>query len=168
MFSDISGSHSDQPSTTSSFRLGVCNVETTYHRSSVPQHSTYPDGPGITAAAVSIPPRGVSASPACDTRVNNTLDKLLECVTLDGVRVHQAAFQAIADANNGIRTSGTPGYDASVDYVAGLLTDLRIQRDRSALRFPNLYHALASTPGPAFAGSCRSNPEQYPLIFRQR
>jgi len=54
---------------------------------------------------------------ACDTRVNSTFDKLLECVTLDGVREHQAAFQAIADANNGIRTSGTPGYDASVDYV---------------------------------------------------
>ncbi|MCM2312886.1 MAG: M28 family metallopeptidase, partial [Steroidobacteraceae bacterium] len=28
-----------------------------------------------------------------------------------------AAAQAIADANGGIRTSGTPGYDASVDYV---------------------------------------------------
>ena len=54
---------------------------------------------------------------ACDTRINNTFDKLLECVTLDGVREHQAAFQAIADANNGIRTSGTPGYDASADYV---------------------------------------------------
>ena len=39
--------------------------------------------------------------------------KLLECVTVDGVREHQAALQAIADANNGIRTSGTPGYDAS-------------------------------------------------------
>jgi len=61
---------------------------------------------------------GVSAgSPACDNRVNNTFNKLLECVTLEGVREHQAAFQAIADANNGIRTSGTPGYDASVDYV---------------------------------------------------
>ena len=47
---------------------------------------------------------------ACDTRVNNTFQKLLECVTVDGVREHQAAFQAIADANNGIRTSGTPGY----------------------------------------------------------
>ncbi len=49
---------------------------------------------------------------SCDSRVNNTHAKLLECVTLDGVREHQAAFQAIADANNGIRTSGTPGYDA--------------------------------------------------------
>ena len=46
-----------------------------------------------------------------------------ECVTLDAVRAHQAAFQAIADANGGIRASGTPGYDASVDYVAGLLAD---------------------------------------------
>lgn len=54
---------------------------------------------------------------SCDTRVNNTFNKLLECVTLEGVREHQAAFQAIADANNGIRTSGTPGYDQSVDYV---------------------------------------------------
>jgi len=54
---------------------------------------------------------GVSAqSPACDNRVNNTFDKLLECVTLEGVREHQAALQAIADANNGIRTSGTPGF----------------------------------------------------------
>ncbi len=59
---------------------------------------------------------------ACDTRVNNTFGKLLECVTVDGVREHQAAFQAIADANNGIRTSGTPGYDGSVDYVVDRMT----------------------------------------------
>jgi len=51
------------------------------------------------------------ASPSCDNRVNNTQAKLQECVTVEGVREHQAVFQAIADANNGIRTSGTPGYD---------------------------------------------------------
>jgi hypothetical protein len=39
-------------------------------------------------------------------------------VTLDGVREHQAAFQAIADANGDTRVSGRPGYDASVEYVA--------------------------------------------------
>jgi aminopeptidase Y len=38
-------------------------------------------------------------------------------VDVSGVREHQAAFQAIADANGGTRVSGTPGYDASVDYV---------------------------------------------------
>ncbi len=58
---------------------------------------------------------------ACPNRVNNTFDKLLECVTLDGVRAHQAAFQAIADANGGTRAAGTPGYEASVDYVAEIL-----------------------------------------------
>ncbi|MEU4575909.1 M28 family metallopeptidase [Nonomuraea sp. ATR24] len=34
---------------------------------------------------------------------------------------HLEAFQRIADANGGTRASGTPGYDASRDYVAGQL-----------------------------------------------
>lgn len=59
-------------------------------------------------------------SAACANRVNNTLSKLQECMTLQGVRSHQAALQAIADAHNGIRTSGTPGYDASVDYAVSV------------------------------------------------
>jgi aminopeptidase Y len=63
-----------------------------------------------------------TAAPSCDRRVNNTERKLLQCVTLEGVREHQAALQAIADANGGIRTSGTPGYDASVDYVVDRMT----------------------------------------------
>lgn len=64
----------------------------------------------------------VAGQSACDSRVNNTHAKLLECVTVEGVREHQAALQAIADANNGIRTSGTPGYDRSVDYVVERMT----------------------------------------------
>ena len=76
----------------------------------------------ITAASALFWARTATAGPAaCDSRVNNTHDKLLECVTLEGVREHQAALQAIADANNGIRTSGTPGYDQSVAYVEGKL-----------------------------------------------
>ncbi|MGI9647023.1 MAG: PA domain-containing protein, partial [Acidimicrobiia bacterium] len=67
-------------------------------------------------------PAVASAGPAaCDTRTNNTINKLLECVTIDGVRDHQAAFQAIADDNDGTRATGTPGYDASVAYVAETL-----------------------------------------------
>lgn len=38
-------------------------------------------------------------------------------VTLAGVREHQAAWQTIASANSNVRTSGTPGYDASAQYV---------------------------------------------------
>ena len=67
-------------------------------------------------------PGVVAAGPqSCDTRTNNTFTKLLQCVTLEGVREHQAAFQDIADANNGTRVSGSPGYDASADYVMARL-----------------------------------------------
>jgi aminopeptidase Y len=79
----------------------------------------------ITAAVLilaSLPAIASAGPAACDTRTNNTVSKLLECVTVEGVREHQAAFQSIADANNGIRTSGTPGYDASVDYVVERMT----------------------------------------------
>jgi Zn-dependent M28 family amino/carboxypeptidase len=58
---------------------------------------------------------------ACANRNNNTAKKLLECVTLEGVREHQAAFQAIADENGGNRFSGLPGHDESVDYVVDRL-----------------------------------------------
>jgi Zn-dependent M28 family amino/carboxypeptidase len=54
---------------------------------------------------------------ACAERANVTYRALLDCVTLEGVRRHQAALQAIADANGGTRAAATPGYEASVDYV---------------------------------------------------
>ena len=75
---------------------------------------------GVVAAAVLAPPV-LAGPPACDSRTNNTHAKLAECVTLEGVRAHQAALQAIADANGGTRAAGTPGYEASVEYVAGEL-----------------------------------------------
>jgi Zn-dependent M28 family amino/carboxypeptidase len=75
------------------------------------------------AATLAGAPPVSAVSPACDTRVNNTFSKLLECVTLEGVREHQAAFQQIADDNGGNRFSGLPGHDASVDYVVQRLTD---------------------------------------------
>ena len=59
---------------------------------------------------------------SCASRVNSTHDKLLECVTLAGVRQHQAALQAIADANGGVRAAGTPGYDQSVQYIVDKMT----------------------------------------------
>jgi Zn-dependent M28 family amino/carboxypeptidase len=62
-------------------------------------------------------PASAVSDDRCANRTNDTIRKLLACVKLGGVREHQAALQAIADANNGIRTSGTPGYDASAEYV---------------------------------------------------
>jgi aminopeptidase Y len=75
----------------------------------------------VLAAAVGLSRAALAGPESCGTRVNNTHAKLLECVTLGGVREHQAALQAIADANNGIRVSGSPGYDQSVAYVVSKL-----------------------------------------------
>ena len=42
---------------------------------------------------------------------------LRDAVNVEGVGDHMAALQAIADANDGTRASGTPGFDASLEYV---------------------------------------------------
>jgi aminopeptidase Y len=90
-------------------------------------------GPSEQASAVDV-------SPSCESRVNNTFDKLLECVTLEGVRAHQAALQAIADANGGVRAAGTPGYDQSVAYIVEKMTSAGYNVTLNA--FPFTYVAL--------------------------
>jgi Zn-dependent M28 family amino/carboxypeptidase len=72
----------------------------------------------VTIAVSALTAVPAAAGPqSCTKRNNDTISKLLECVTLQGVREHQAAFQAIADANGGNRFSGLPGHDESVAYV---------------------------------------------------
>jgi Zn-dependent M28 family amino/carboxypeptidase len=44
-------------------------------------------------------------------------------VTTDAMMAHLTKLQDIAKANNNTRAVGTPGYDASVDYVVGKLRD---------------------------------------------
>jgi aminopeptidase Y len=76
----------------------------------------------ILPAAVSAGPGGPPVSPAlCDARPNDAFRKLLDCVTVEGVREHQAELQEIADRNGGTRVSGTAGYDESVDYAVDVL-----------------------------------------------
>jgi Zn-dependent M28 family amino/carboxypeptidase len=48
---------------------------------------------------------------------------LRDAVTVEGLREHQRALQRIANQNGGTRASGTPGYDASAEYVMGVLED---------------------------------------------
>ena len=69
------------------------------------------------AVLVTVPSAQAGSEDRCMSRTSNSVRKLLECVTVAGVMEHQAALQAIADANNGTRASGLPGYDESVDYV---------------------------------------------------
>ncbi|MEH3139163.1 MAG: M28 family peptidase [Mycobacterium kyogaense] len=50
-------------------------------------------------------------------------DDLAQRVTADGVYRHLVELQKIADGNDGNRADGTPGYQASIDYVAKTLRD---------------------------------------------
>ena len=92
-------------------------------------------------------PAVAAPAEACDRRTNNTYQKLLECVTLEGVREHQAQFQKIADNNAdpfypGTRAAGTEGYADSVEYVAGLLEDAGYEVTLDPFEFQFVFPAL--------------------------
>ncbi|WP_049562555.1 M28 family metallopeptidase [Nonomuraea sp. SBT364] len=66
---------------------------------------------------------------------------------------HLEAFQRIADANGGTRASGTPGYDASRDYVASQLRRAGYQVTLQPFDFPFFQENSTATmqrisPGP--------------------
>ncbi len=115
---------------------------------------------------VGIPPvsPAQAAADACGTQANNTYKKLLECVTLEGAREHQLALQKIADANNGIRTSGTPGYDASADYAAKVFKDAGMNVSVQEFQFQT-FIALSPTVlervSPAPSGRVTTNVMSY-------
>ncbi|KOV79400.1 M28 family metallopeptidase [Nocardia sp. NRRL S-836] len=64
-----------------------------------------------------------TASAAAEPAGPALAKKLAKKVTVEGVNRHLIAFQRIADRNSGNRAALTPGYSASVDYVAGKLRD---------------------------------------------
>ena len=78
---------------------------------------------GLLVAALLPTTSAVAASgDGCEDRNNKTYEKLLECVTGEGVREHLEEFQKIADNSDdpfypGTRAAGTVGYADSVDYV---------------------------------------------------
>ncbi|HXV44296.1 MAG TPA: spondin domain-containing protein, partial [Anaerolineae bacterium] len=86
-------------------------------------------------------------------RLANTLP-LRTAVTVDGVRAHQQALQEIANANGGVRFASSPGYDASVDYVANKLREAGYKVEIGNFEFP-FFQELADpvleqvTPNPA-------------------
>src|SRR5580704_2674593 len=83
-----------------------------------------------------LPPDGVTASTSgspfqiapkdCRARVNDTVQKLEQCIQRASLWSRLSHFQKIADANpgsqgHGNRDTGTAGYAASVAYVASLM-----------------------------------------------
>ncbi|MUL76593.1 M28 family peptidase [Mycolicibacterium sp. CBMA 226] len=63
-------------------------------------------------------------------------------VTTDGIYTHLKKFAAIAAENKGTRADGTPGYQASVDYVANLLRDKGFD-----VQIPEYVRVLRGAPG---------------------
>jgi len=53
--------------------------------------------------------------------------RLRKLVNTSGILAHERVFQRIANENGGIRASGTPGYDASVEYVRKTMTQAGYQ-----------------------------------------
>ncbi len=81
---------------------------------------------GCSANRTESPMRSATSAPVSTPAVEPPVGEvtpagLADAVTLDRVMGHLRAFQQIADNHGGTRASGTPGYDASVDYVAGQL-----------------------------------------------
>jgi Zn-dependent M28 family amino/carboxypeptidase len=62
---------------------------------------------------------GVSTSVNADQPIDTS--DLRDAVTVEGIMTHLEAFQEIADDHGGNRAAGTAGYQASGDYVQGLL-----------------------------------------------
>lgn len=86
---------------------------------------------GATAAGITAPSAATAAEKksgaAAERGSGPTVDRLSRqlqrATTPQGVREHMLRLQAISDANGGNRSTGTPGYQASKDYVVNRLRD---------------------------------------------
>jgi Zn-dependent M28 family amino/carboxypeptidase len=110
----------------------------------------------LALVALVVPAAAPGAGTECQRRVNNTYTKLLECVTLEGVRAHQGAFQEIASANDdefypGTRATGTEGYDNSVTYVKRLLRDAGYQVQLDEFTYDFIFPAVLDQLTPVAA-----------------
>jgi Zn-dependent M28 family amino/carboxypeptidase len=85
--------------------------------------------------------------------VKTNTTKLRQAVTTAGIMEHLKEFQAIADANEGTRVAGSPGYDESVEYVFDQLDeagyDVRTQEftfDAFVENEPSVFRRVSPDP----------------------
>jgi peptidase M28-like protein/PA domain-containing protein len=105
----------------------------------------------------------------CEGRVNDTPEKLGACFTQGSLWRRLSQFQRISDQNpgpdgHGNRDTGSPGYEASVDYVAGLM---RSAGYKVTLK-PFVYAAYVVTGTPQFGTASRTyTPERDWFVARR-
>ncbi|MBV8583692.1 MAG: M28 family peptidase [Candidatus Eremiobacteraeota bacterium] len=94
------------------------------------------------------------ATQSCMDRVNATIAEIETCLTQSDLWQHLAHFQTIANHNklkdgHGYRDTGTPGYLASVNYVAGLMRQagyrVTIQQYSFTIHYPDATAAPDAT-----------------------
>jgi aminopeptidase S len=85
--------------------------------------ATTPQAPPSSNATAPPAPMAPSASPSANGSAPEepSVQQLAGEVNDAGALKHLQALDKIADEHGGNRASGTPGYDASVDYVVGVL-----------------------------------------------
>lgn len=102
---------------------------------------------GLALAGLTLTTIGVG--PAQAGNPNNSA-KMRKAVTVDAVMNHLEQFQEIADANDGNRAAGTSGYDASADYVQGVLEAAGYEVTRQYFEFeyqePGEVEQISPTP----------------------
>ena len=81
------------------------------------------------------PPSPAAATP----EATDYATKIRDGVTVDAMMGHLGKLQDIADANGGNRAIGTPGYEASVDYVADALRGKGFDVDTTEFTLPFPY-----------------------------
>jgi Zn-dependent M28 family amino/carboxypeptidase len=90
----------------------------------------------VTATALALGTVTAATASGPDPR---STESFRDAVSIQKISTHLEAFQAIAD-EHGDRAAGTPGYEASADYVEGVLADAGYQTRRQ--QFPFLYFEL--------------------------
>jgi hypothetical protein len=103
----------------------------------------------VAACFVATSTASAITSAQCAQQVNDTPGKLLPCIQQGDLWNHMQNFQAIANANPGpdghpSRNSGEPGYKASVDYVANLMSAAGYNVTIQTYKFT--YYAYKSEP----------------------
>lgn len=86
---------------------------------------------GLASPALANPNKG----PGNNNGNPNNPTKMAKAVTAENVYAHLEAFQAIADAHGGHRSAGSPGYEASAQYVESVLQDAGYETERQYFTF---------------------------------
>ncbi len=89
----------------------------------------------------------------------------LPAISADGIAEHLAALEQIAGEHDGLRTAGTEGYDASVEYVAGVMAELGYEVSRPEVTFDAFRELPGGTISIADGPTFEAGPDFHAMIY---